>query len=156
MDDLTKALGGFGCIWIVFLVVLGFLWILLPLILDAVRLWTKKSHAELVKQTAILQQIEKRLARMDMAVDRPTEQLPMKDLPADMPKGGRSAYVSMVGKTGEAFCLGCRKTDKVENLLFCEETDTYYHKECLQEVEQRQAAIQSDRPLTLDESPAKK
>jgi hypothetical protein len=76
MDDLTKVLGSLGCIWIVFLVVLGILWFLMPFILDAVRSWTKKSHAELVKQTAILQRIDERLARADAAAAAPAEKTP--------------------------------------------------------------------------------
>jgi predicted PurR-regulated permease PerM len=73
MDDLTKAFAGLGCVWIVFLVILGFLWFIMPFIIDAVRSWTKKSHAELVKQTAILQRIEERLARAEASAAPPAE-----------------------------------------------------------------------------------
>lgn len=34
---------------------------------------------------------------------------------------------------GEAFCIGCRKVDQMENLLYNEKGDKYYHLDCLKE-----------------------
>lgn len=40
-------------------------------------------------------------------------------------------YVSQKGKEGEAFCLGCRAVDALNNLYYCRETDQYYHEKCI-------------------------
>lgn len=44
---------------------------------------------------------------------------------------------------GEAFCLGCRKTDQIKNLLYNEKSDNYYHFDCLEKF--------MDKPLDKDE-----
>jgi len=40
-------------------------------------------------------------------------------------------YVSQKDKEGEAFCLGCRSVDVLNNLYYCRETDQYYHEKCI-------------------------
>jgi hypothetical protein len=40
-------------------------------------------------------------------------------------------YVSQKDKEGEAFCLGCRSVDVLNNLYYCKETDQYYHEKCI-------------------------
>ena len=42
------------------------------------------------------------------------------------------SFEKIENKSGEAFCLGCRKIDRMENLYFNPERDLYYHYECLQ------------------------
>jgi hypothetical protein len=40
-------------------------------------------------------------------------------------------WTTPIDITGIAFCSGCRKTDKKENLLFNKETGLFCHKSCL-------------------------
>lgn len=40
-------------------------------------------------------------------------------------------YILQKDKEGEAFCLGCRKVDKLKSLYYASETDEYYHEQCL-------------------------
>jgi len=64
-DSTADLLGSVGCVYLIGAVVLALFWMLIPFILNATREWTKKSHAELVKQTAILNRIEETLVRME-------------------------------------------------------------------------------------------
>jgi len=47
-------------------------------------------------------------------------------------KMAASEYVSLEGQSGDAFCLGCRQVVPKTNLLYHEETDSYYHRECIE------------------------
>ena len=40
-------------------------------------------------------------------------------------------FVSLAGKGGQAFCLGCRKTAPKTNLFYNRSMDSYYHEKCV-------------------------
>lgn len=44
---------------------------------------------------------------------------------------GGYAYTPLKKAEGDAFCLGCRCIDSMNNLYYCRQVDVYYHKDCL-------------------------
>jgi len=40
-------------------------------------------------------------------------------------------YSLLKDKKEQAFCLGCRSSDSMNNLYYCAEKDEYYHRNCL-------------------------
>ena len=44
---------------------------------------------------------------------------------------GGNTFHRLSGEDGTAFCIGCRKVAQKNTLLYCPETDTYYHRSCL-------------------------
>ena len=42
-----------------------------------------------------------------------------------------SSYELIEGKTGDAFCAGCRSTSPINGMYYNKQTDAYYHKQCL-------------------------
>lgn len=70
-DNLLTSLLTGGCGTLLGIGLLAIFWLLVPFILDATRSWAKKSHAELAKQTALLVQIDRRLATIEAAITKP-------------------------------------------------------------------------------------
>ena len=58
---------------------------------------------------------------------------------------GNRIFIYQRDKSGDAFCLGCRKVGNVNDMYYCKETDEYYHEQCLTNQEQS----------SIEEQPAK-
>lgn len=56
-------------------------------------------------------------------------------------------YVSLAGRSGTAFCLGCRRVAPTTALWYNGATDLYYHRECMPSLKQVQPI--ENNPLDL-------
>ncbi len=53
---------------------------------------------------------------------------------SDVIKTTIGTFHKLKNKNDDAFCLGCRKADKMNNLFYCKEKDEYYHFNCLKKL----------------------